>query len=170
MRTFGTAGGMFLRRNSPAQRSPTQPDLDEFLVTWGAESAVCGLLRNSPAQRSLTQPDVGEFLITWGAESALSARRRSMWAGKIGYRHEFPPRPVSPFEGVADGGNSVQSPFFRIRYFCHRLLGAADWQDPELAAAIDPVGIEIRMTDGEHGRQAFAASPPTSESPGEFSR
>ncbi len=49
----------------------------------------------------------------------LATRGETLFAGKIGNRHEFPPRPMSGFEGVADGGNSSQSPFFRNRYFCH---------------------------------------------------
>ena len=43
---------MFLLRNSPAQRSAVaikrpRPDVGEFLIAWGAESALCWLLRNS---------------------------------------------------------------------------------------------------------------------------
>jgi DNA mismatch repair protein MutS2 len=57
--------------NSPAQRSPTQPDGPEFLTVREAEPALRGLEGNSPAQPSLTQPDGREFLTDREAEPAL---------------------------------------------------------------------------------------------------
>jgi hypothetical protein len=77
--------------------------------------------------RSMPAFALGGALIGWvvSVVLALAARGETLFGGKIGYRHEFPPRRISFFLGVAAGRNSSQSPFSRTRQFCHGLLGDA---------------------------------------------
>ena len=60
------------------------------------------------------------FTYFW--DRRLAARGETLSGGKIGYRHEFRPRRISSFLGVAAGRNSSQSPFCRTRQSCHGLL------------------------------------------------
>ncbi len=90
-----------------------------------------------------------------GLHRFLAARGETLFGGKIGYRHEFPPRRISSFLEVAAGRNSSQSPFSRAWQFCHGLLGINTADGPEFTYTWDATsnpdgtsGMRYRRVEG----------------------